>query len=30
MTSTPAKLPLALIVNGVETNLHVAPWTTSI
>ena len=27
-TSTPEKLPVALIVNGVETQLSVAPWTT--
>ena len=26
--TTPAKLPVALVVNGVETNLQVAPWTT--
>jgi len=28
MITTPAKLPVALIVNGVEMNLQVAPWTT--
>ena len=24
----PKKVPVALIVNGVETRLEVAPWTT--
>ncbi len=27
-TSTPEKLPVSLIVNGVRTELNVAPWTT--
>ena len=26
--SLPDKIPIALVVNGVETNLRVAPWTT--
>jgi len=28
MITTPAKMPVALTVNGVEVNVEVAPWTT--
>jgi xanthine dehydrogenase YagT iron-sulfur-binding subunit len=28
MIATPAKMPVTLIVNGVEANLEIAPWTT--
>ena len=27
-TPTPEKVPVALIINGVETRIRVAPWTT--